>query len=315
MMFLPAPYKDEMPFSVFARYMIQTGQTKFGRVMRQISNIRLPHSTCLPTSLCAISEGASGLWNKTGSEIAETLTLYPYYARYLTGERAKCCLNKMLSGTGSGIQLMLGIVSRRVKMPRYLRLCRICSKKDIALYGETYWRRCHQLPGVLVCPDHGVELIETTALTNPTCWNDCADATLVAVDMETDNNTLNEDDQRKALMIAQRSREMLEGPIKNWSSESINLAYRTAALKMGFMSGAYIGAISQLERNFTAFYGKSLLCKLGCDFCLDRNTSWLRNIFRSCHKPFHPLEHVLVQLFLENVSPNSAGMPPFGWTT
>lgn len=40
-----------------------------------------------------------------------------------------------------------------------LRLCPACTVHDTARYGEPYWHRLHQAPGVAVCPIHG-ELLQ-----------------------------------------------------------------------------------------------------------------------------------------------------------
>lgn len=147
MICLPDPYKDEILYSVVTRYLSQTGQTKPSCVTRHILDRTGPPSVCLPAGLKILCERTSLLWHKTGEEIALELTLFPYYSRYLSSNRAECCLKKMLSSNGLGVQLMLGLTSCRVKMSAYLRYCKVCRKKDIERYGETYWRRCHQLPG------------------------------------------------------------------------------------------------------------------------------------------------------------------------
>lgn len=41
---------------------------------------------------------------------------------------------------------------------RYARWCPICTLRDLKTLGESYWHRNHQLPGVLLCPEHMVPL-------------------------------------------------------------------------------------------------------------------------------------------------------------
>lgn len=45
-----------------------------------------------------------------------------------------------------------------------LRFCGICMSEAETAYGERYWRRVHQIPLVLVCPDHGCVLRKSTSI-------------------------------------------------------------------------------------------------------------------------------------------------------
>lgn len=175
--YLPIPFIDELVYSVESRYALRIGASKKGQLSVHISNRLSRPSVILPASLKTVAERTQLLWNKSGENIAQELTLFPYYSGYLTRDRARLCLEKMLSDNGHGIQLLLGVMNNHIKPQRYLRFCNVCRDVDIANHGETYWRRCHQLPGVLVCPDHGKELIDTHALLNPTGFCDYIDAT------------------------------------------------------------------------------------------------------------------------------------------
>lgn len=47
----------------------------------------------------------------------------------------------------------------------YLRFCPECYAEEIRKYGESYWHRIHQTPGVLVCAKHNCQLIESNIST------------------------------------------------------------------------------------------------------------------------------------------------------
>lgn len=38
----------------------------------------------------------------------------------------------------------------------------MCLIEDTQKYGEPYWHRMHQIPGVLVCPTHGFVLLDSS---------------------------------------------------------------------------------------------------------------------------------------------------------
>ena len=46
-------------------------------------------------------------------------------------------------------------------IPCVLRYCPSCVREDRMRYGERYWHRTHQLPGVYLCPEHSVFLEST----------------------------------------------------------------------------------------------------------------------------------------------------------
>ena len=44
---------------------------------------------------------------------------------------------------------------------KFIRFCPLCLEEDRNQYGEAYWHRHHQIPGVLVCLKHGVALLDS----------------------------------------------------------------------------------------------------------------------------------------------------------
>lgn len=46
----------------------------------------------------------------------------------------------------------------QVHEPKYLQSCPQCRIRDVKEFGEAYWHRIHQIPGISVCPSHGVPL-------------------------------------------------------------------------------------------------------------------------------------------------------------
>jgi hypothetical protein len=58
----------------------------------------------------------------------------------------------------------VGMIQYRKRCVELLRFCLKCALEDEVLYGEPYWHRNHQLPGVLVCTKHG-EFLRPTKVT------------------------------------------------------------------------------------------------------------------------------------------------------
>ena len=164
---LPLPYPDELLYSLIARYLIHIGAKSAYYAARHIFGRSTKAQVDIPSSLDAVSEQTCSIWGMSGKEIVNRLTLFPYYARYMPSERVEECLKAILRYNGQGVHFRLGVNSQRIKVPRFLRFCKACRKSDLSKYGETYWRRSHQLAGVLVCPEHGDQLSNTQVPMRP----------------------------------------------------------------------------------------------------------------------------------------------------
>lgn len=62
---------------------------------------------------------------------------------------------------GNGIahlKYRLGLLTSGLGAAHPLKSCPECMQADLEGHGWAYWRRAHQLPGVWVCPSHGIPL-------------------------------------------------------------------------------------------------------------------------------------------------------------
>lgn len=106
--------------------------------------------------LCASTQLRLG----TPEVIVRDATIIPYYTKFRAPSVTANVLDKV---RGSGI----GALARDLGMTRSTftahpprRSCHECVLADDEKYGFAYWRRDHQLPGVLVCQTHGTPLLE-----------------------------------------------------------------------------------------------------------------------------------------------------------
>ena len=309
---LPIPYPDELLYSIIARFIQHIGTINHARVSDDVFGRRTKACMAMPGSLEAVAKRTSLVWGMTGQEIAYQLTLFPFYSCFSPSTRVSQCLTDLLSDNDAYTHVRLGLSARRIKAPRHLRFCKICRESDLEKYGETYWHRSHQLSGVIVCPEHGQSLLDTEALSSPVLYTGYADATLsTAAFAFADGDSLDEEETLKALKIAKRCQDFLLGRMGQWHSNDVTMAYRQAAIERGFIEGIASLSQTQTEAAFIAFYGETLLRKLGCEVIPGKVTSWIRDIFRPFHKQFHPTEHAMVQVFLESI-PVDKSKKPFG---
>lgn len=297
--YLPYPYDDELLYSVVARYLLYY---KVKRIHVALENIfgrlvRRPR-IALPGSLNYLSESTKMSWNMSPREIADRLTLFPYYSRYLPLERVEKCFNILCSNYG--MPIAAGLALAKNKTPEFLRFCHICRESDVQKNGETYWRRSHQLAGVLVCPKHG-ELLTKSNVPFRGSSIDYIDATIGTDEIMPKNNSDLDDADKKILWkVAKRCQEMLRGPIPQWDVSASRLPYRNAAFLRELGTTASHLNPKHLEASFMSFYGERVITVLGLDL-VDKNDNWLRTILRAHRQAYPPLKHAAVQLFLESL--------------
>ena len=93
-------------------------------------------------------------------------TLFPYLTFSMSPSRRRR-IEESLSSENSATQVRLWFGRWNVKPPSYLLYCSTCVVEDRKSPGGfAYWRRCHQLPGVVVCPKH-CEALTVTSYERP----------------------------------------------------------------------------------------------------------------------------------------------------
>ena len=75
-------------------------------------------------------------------------TLLPFYTPFLPWERTEQLKMDMRGANGPGIYMRIGLMASVVPSPQYLQYCPECTKEDQKRFGEMYWHRNHQVPGV-----------------------------------------------------------------------------------------------------------------------------------------------------------------------
>jgi TniQ len=47
---------------------------------------------------------------------------------------------------------------------KYLKFCPLCLAAEIEQYGEPYWYRLHQMPGLVICTQHRILLLDSSVM-------------------------------------------------------------------------------------------------------------------------------------------------------
>ena len=105
-------------------------------------------------------------------ELLWSHTYFPYATAFFNKAlRARCESNALSTGK---MALGQSVVTQGVSEHcPFRRFCFACAEADLFAWGESYWHRGHNLPGVRICLTHQVPLTETMLPTTGTAqWRD-----------------------------------------------------------------------------------------------------------------------------------------------
>jgi len=105
--------------------------------------------------LCASTQLRLG----TPEAIVRDATTIPYYTLFRDPSVASSVLEQVRGNNSRGLAKDLGMTRSALNAHPPRRSCHECVLADVNEYGFAYWRRDHQLPGVLVCQKHGAPLL------------------------------------------------------------------------------------------------------------------------------------------------------------
>lgn len=161
MSYFPFLYPDEIFVSVIARYAVHAFVPNPSALHTSIYGTRTIRPTLeLPSSLEKVAANAAASLGLSPQEWAEITTLFPLYSAFATHNKKQQLLRFMAAGgSQQSATAMAGAAFSRIPKPLFLRACSKCIHEDDETYGETYWRRVHQVPGIHICPWHGTQLL------------------------------------------------------------------------------------------------------------------------------------------------------------
>ena len=299
--FFPDPYPDELLYSVCARYQERmmwgnqktTLQDLFG-TDTVVAVVDLPgHVGALVSRLPSNHQYSS-------DRIIDHHTLLPYFARFLAPNQLEGIRRAMRLGSGSGIAGQAGIMASTVKTPQVLQYCPQCVESDRMAYGETYWHRVHQLPGVMVCPHHPSTPIYPGRLAIHNARHrqsfDTLEGVVRAENVSRIPNPVTHPDL--AVFIARQS----------W----VLLTQSRAAVGLDVLRQRYLERLQERDlaqesgrirardfvQQFEHSYGQNWLRAMGCGLTEDGEQAWVLRMVRRPKGSQHPLKHLLLAYFL-----------------
>jgi len=153
---IPAPplYPDELLSGALARCC-----RWFDISMRKLEArvLKAGHTETRFLGMSLLHEAAE-LFSITPQHLLWNHTVFPYATAFYSAEHYERELRDVMSPTGTRMyQGRVHLVGTGLR-----RICAQCLAEDLAQFGESYWHRSHNLPGVFFCVKHRYLLQQTS---------------------------------------------------------------------------------------------------------------------------------------------------------
>lgn len=231
----------------------------------------------------------------TVEAIIEQQTFFPYYSPFLRTATYGAVREHMASAGKSSSRVKCGACTNRVRPPKYFRSCPECDRENREKFGETYWRRLFQVPGVEVCPIHELFLepsnVRLDPLTNRHKYFSAHAAELGTRAHRVDPKNAA---HRILLDLARRIDWLLQQEHLNPGLEFLHERYATVLASNGFATRGGSIRINELRRVVVDFYGRKLLKLLQCELPNEKGDGWLGHLLRKSNTAIAPLRHLLL---------------------
>ncbi len=322
----PAPYRDEILYSRNARYgdimryprAVDLSIDLFGESTTAV--VDLPtHLGHLAEALACNRDPASLLdeANLTVDRLIDRHTLLPYYALTLPADR-RARIRREMAGDAASVRLSAGVVSPDSPVVRRLRYCPRCAADQREEHGECYWRRVHQAPGVIICPDHGEWLRESDVVAH----RGAADLRgFVPAERAVGETSPYEPEglrpfRDQCMTIARSTAWLLDHPVEV-DVANLQARYHLLLYDRGLVSWKGRLQREKLVQSFAIHWPPPLLDALGCPPDIrGQGESWLQRAVRNASRAHAPVFHLILMAFLGHTVDTFLALPtephPFG---
>lgn len=311
---LPEPREGELLYSMLARSFHYLQAPAAGPYMRETVGRRWAIASAgLPCNLEVLAvETAQADHGAYVDRLIDNATLFPFYTAFLPAslrENARAALRS----SGAGLYTRLGLAAFRVPGPRHLHFCPDCFDEMQASHGDAWWRREHQIPGIMLCALHGRVLRRSEVVlgdlnrhsfipaTNAVCRHD---ATRVI-------DRLSDFEKERLFQVACLAVALLVDPPEACEFYETNASYRARLGDVGLMRSAHKVDQPALVAAFRDRWGHVDQRIPGLGLSEDVERSWLAAMVRKGRRAAHPLQHLLLRELLNGLSIVPA-VQPFG---
>lgn len=240
----------------------------------------------LPSHLSSILEQLIDTGRFDVQQLIYEHTMFPVYAPFVDESIRIRAMERMEHCSKGSVHLMLGALASIVKISDNFRVCPACVAEQKQKYGESYWSRLWFLPSLPYCNKHGLLSQSTTSYHDSRHkYHACDRIQCQPFSCNDQNKTA-----QQFAYLASKAHEVMRLPAqKSPTQHQWSLFYNHLAHDFGCVKGTKQVAHDEIAN---LVVNKIVTPELTINF--DRETSWLRTIFRRHRKAFSYLQHLTV---------------------
>jgi hypothetical protein len=297
--FLPILNKDELLYSVIARYRVMCGMVSKRALVRDMfGKLVVQNSSFFPQHIKAFVENLPPTSKVSVRDIILNHTMFPFYTSFLSGERSQSIFKSMeTTCENRNIENEVGFAGSKIKVGNYLKYCPVCFETDIRQRGYSIWRRSHQIVGSLYCLKHRILLKESTVLSTGSgieykcASNEVCNITPLKDPFPPIIKELN-------LQYVENAEKLLNASFPRKELQFIISFYIDRLREKGLASKGGSLYINELQQQFIQYYQNEYLDLMQSKIDRNKKTNWLRLFVRNNNKNRSPLRHLLFLQFL-----------------
>lgn len=281
---------DEPLFSMVASYGRQMLVSNWRTFLLGLFGYGARFNSGLAYNLNEVAQQTKVSLAMSAVEIAQSLTLFPYYAKLCSAPLRKRLLSRMMNWSPEHQQ---GDILKLIQRPYVLRFCRCCANEDRDSGRVATWKRCHQLPGVVLCPHHGNWLFEYPVSVRPNAaWPTMIDARdAVSIDLDVT------DSQQEALRrVADLSLNLLVDA-GSGASQRVDGAWLDTARNCGYARGTNTLESARVCEDLIDTFGQNYLARSG--LLPSSRQNWVVGRVLGRQQTAAALPDVLLRVFFE----------------
>ncbi|WP_183192629.1 TnsD family Tn7-like transposition protein [Brevibacillus fluminis] len=296
--YFPTPYRDELLYSVLARYHVRAGNISPKVTMSELFGKSSTRSSVdFQANLTALVKRLPIGSVYTEDEFIRNHSLLPLYLPFLDQKKSQKAISLVMGEDGRGIRALVGVTASSVSAITSLQFCGDCFIQDREQYGEAYWHRIHQVSGVLVCPEHGSRLLKSNRLLQDVNQHEFIQADDENIEMCTyviDDSI----DTRVLQRVANEMRWLLNASLTPFHENYLRQQYTKVLQSKGLALPSGRVRKKELIKAFCDIFPQDILQLLQSEIDETSDQTWLSAIVRKHRRAFHPIRHVLMMSFL-----------------
>lgn len=302
-MSLPIPYENEFVYSVVARYGMYRAFLSPKQLLDDVYRDRKVVATLdLPNHLDDVSNHFSRTGRYSTSELLYKHTLLPLYAPFVPDAIKNKAIKLMSMGGKSGVHVMLGVNASTVQSDSRFRYCPQCAKEALLSSKELFWRREWFFPSLSICSQHGS--LRYLDVSNKSQRHAYLPASLlISDDLNRHHIQLKSPNFSLLKRVLEKAMSLLDLPHRTSPTfYQWTMFYKKLARDAGCTKGNNIASGLVFERIQSCF-PNAVMAELGILDGIEKDTGWLRSIFRKHRKSFSYLQHLVVwEAFVPDLS-------------